>query len=67
MGYYVTDPALVAQFNAGLPPDECAGSYYQMDQREIEREEVRRKRWESDQRLREYYQEREWWKQRRGY
>lgn len=49
MGYYV-----IAQFNSGLPPDEQEGSYYQMDEREMEREEVRRKRWESDQ----HYQDR---------
>ena len=37
MGYFVTDPSLIALANAGLPPDEQVGGYYQMDEHEIAR------------------------------
>jgi hypothetical protein len=37
MGYFVTDPSLIALANAGLPPDEQVGAYYQMDEHEIAR------------------------------
>ena len=41
MGYFVTDPSLIALANAGLPPDEQVGGYYQMDEHEIARAAAR--------------------------
>ena len=41
MGYFVTDPSLIALANAGLPPDEQVGGYYQMDEYEIARAAAR--------------------------
>jgi hypothetical protein len=45
MGYFVTDPSLIALANAGLPPDEQVGAYYQMDEHEIARAAARRDLW----------------------
>ena len=45
MGYFVTDPSLIALANAGLPPDEQLGAYYQMDEHEIARAAARRDLW----------------------
>ncbi len=36
MSTYITDPTLVAVFNAGLPPDEQESGYWQLDQHEME-------------------------------
>ena len=46
MGYFVTDPSLIALANAGLPPDEQVGAYYQMDEHEIARAAARRDLWQ---------------------
>lgn len=61
MGHYITDPALLAAFNSGLPPDEHAGSYYQVDPWEAEREAKREARAQSDMRYREWCQARDHW------
>lgn len=65
MGYYVTDPALLALANAGLAHDEQVGIYYQMDQYEIARAEQRERMAESARLYRERVQERH--RARRGY
>jgi hypothetical protein len=46
MGYFVTDPSLIALANAGLPPNEQVGAYYQMDEHEIARAAARRDLWQ---------------------
>lgn len=58
MATYITDPAELARFNAGLPPDEQAAGFYQLELWELEREAKRDARAQSDMRLRAWYQSR---------
>lgn len=58
MATYITDPASLALFNAGLPPDECVGGYWQLEPWEQEREAKREARALADIRYREWCQER---------
>lgn len=58
MGYYTDDPAELAKMNAGLPPDECVGIVYVMDELELRQEEWRRHRAEQLQAIRDDAQRR---------
>lgn len=58
MATYVTDSASLAWFNAGLPPDEQADGYWQLDQHEQEKAVKQEAKAQSDIRLREWYQKR---------
>ena len=58
MATYITDRTSLAQFNAGLPPDEQASGFYLMTAAEQAKWERDTARAISDMRLREWHQAR---------